>query len=782
MSNEMPREQYERAEKVLFQHWMDHVYNGRVVPNWMDDSSRFWYRRDLRLESGKGTEYIVVNPAEHSSTPAFDHERLAASLSVLLSKTLSPQHLKLDKIEFDRDSNSVRFKMDDRYWECNLSSYLCTLVQEPELKVAGHEVLSPDRQWVAYAEQYNIYVRHIMTGEIKQLTYDGELYYDYASRPEAATDVGGSTPRQIMWSPDSKKLLTVKNDQRYLKELHVVQNVPLDPNTQRPILHTSKYAYPGDEHVAEADVVVCDIEKKSSIIIKSPRVTADVNSIISLVIPLSAWSADSKEVYYLNLARDCKSAKLIIAQIDDGTARTAVEEQSDTFLFIDSYGYGNLDPYHFASGRPNFQLLLDGNVVWLSERDGYGHLYLFDGNTGQLVVQLTSGQWNVRRLVGIDEEQGVIYFTASGGGNTVDPYYQQLYRVSLTGSDLTLLTPEDSHHLITASPDLRYFVDTYSRVDQGPISVVYSGNGVLIDVLEAANIERLLEQGYQFPERFSVKARDGHTDLYGIMFKPKDFVPGQTYPIIDCFYGGPQLQVTPKSFQWDTAVFGTDITFGAQSLAQLGFVVIIMDGMGTPFRSKAFHDDAFENIEGAAGLNDHTLALRQLAECHPFIDLERVGIWGVSGGGYGSARAILQYPDVYKVAVSAAGNHDQRSYLVNWGERFQGAVDPNYPERYANQANAKLAPNLKGKLLLAHGDLDTNVHLNHTMGLVNALIQSNKDFDLLLLPNVGHEINNNPYFIRRKWDYFVRHLLEMEPPKQFEIGAAAKELIPVTSL
>ena len=771
MSNLISREQYDRAAKLLSSEWQQHVFNGRVVPNWLDGGNRFWYRRDMRLGREKGTEYILVDPETNASKPAFDHERLAASLGQELDRTLERYDLKLDRLELPESCHLIRFDMDGARWECDLSSYRCTrLPARP--RPEPYELLSPDGQWGAYAEKHNLFVRHVESGEVRQLTFGGEPYYDYAGSVEAMNlnlrPEGKSFPAAL-WSPDSTKLMTMRLDQRSLRELHLLQHVPSAASGDlRPVRHSIRYACPGDPHIPLADIVICDIKRQDSIVVDAPRIILGSDSPFNPLAPQAGWSKDSKRICYLSMARDYRSAKLIAADAETGEARTAIEEQSGTFLFIDLYHFGNLDLY--LRPDPNFRLLADAAALWLSERDGYAHLYLFDSQSGQLIRQITSGEWNVRRLAAVDERQQWLYFTASGREPGREPYCQHLYRIRLDGTGLTLLTPEDADHKIAFAPDLSCFTDTYSRVDLPPVSVLRHNDGSLVRELERADIELLLEQGYQVPERFTVKAADGVTDLYGILIPPASCEPGRKYPLIDYFYGGPQLLNTPKSFLWESAI---DFSGGSQSFAQLGFVTIVMDGTGTPYRSKAFHQASDGNLEHAAGLADHAAAIPQLAERYPFIDPKRVGIWGVSGGGYGSARAILTYPHVYSVAVSGAGNHDQRAYIAAWGDRFQGLADKEHPERYVRQDNAQLAANLKGKLLLAHGDMDDNVHMAHTMQLVDALIRANKDFDLLIIPNAGHSIQSNCYFIRRKWDYFVKHLLGAEPPAQYEIAPAA---------
>ncbi|BFH16242.1 DPP IV N-terminal domain-containing protein [Paenibacillus melissococcoides] len=658
MSNMISREQYDRAARLLSTEWQRHVFNGRAVPNWLAGGNRFWYRRDVRLGREKGTEYILVDPETNTSKPAFDHERLASSLGQELDRTLDRHHLKLERLELPESCHLIRFDMDGERWECDLSSYRCTrLPARP--RPEPYELPSPDGQWGAYAEKHNLFVRHIESGEVRQLTFGGEPYYDYAGSVEAMNlnlrPEGKSFPAAL-WSPDSTKIMTMRLDQRSLRELHLLQNVPSATGGDlRPVQHAIRYACPGDPHVPLADIVICDIERQDSIAVEAPRIILGSDSPFNPLAPQAGWSKDSKQVFCLSMARDYRSAKLIAADAETGAARLAVEEQSDTFLFIDLYHFGNLDLY--LRPDPNFRLLHDDTALWLSERDGHAHLYLFDSRSGQIIRQITSGEWNVRRLAAVDERQQWIYFTASAREPGRDPYYQHLYRIRPDGSGLRLLTPEDADHKIAFAPDMSCFTDTYSRVDLPPVSVLRHNDGSLARELERADIDMLLEQGYQLPERFTVKAADGVTDLYGILVPPASREPGRKYPLIDYFYGGPQLLNTPKSFLWESAI---DFSGGAQSFAQLGFVTIVMDGTGTPYRSKAFHDASDGRLEHAAGLADHAAAIPQLAERYPIIDSKRVGIWGVSGGGYGSARAILTYPDVYSVAVSGAGNHENK--------------------------------------------------------------------------------------------------------------------------
>jgi dipeptidyl aminopeptidase/acylaminoacyl peptidase len=465
-----------------------------------------------------------------------------------------------------------------------------------------------------------------------------------------------------------------------------------------------------------------------------------------------------------------------MADATTGQTRTVHTESSETEI--------DVTPTPFIEA-PNARILGDGNeFVWYSTRDGWGHLYLHDGESGDLKCQLTSGPWAVHEIKHLDEEGRWIYFVAGGREEGRDPYLRHLYRVRLDGSDLSLLTEEDADHAITFSPSGQYVVDEYSRVDMVPVTVLRSADGRIIRTLEMGDISQLQSLGWRFPERFSVKARDGVTDLYGVITRPTTFDPAKSYPVIDSIYPGPQIIKTPKRFPagLDQTGHQRQWVWHDQALAELGFIVITIDGQGTPYRSKAFLDVAYGDKFGeAGGLADHIAGLRQLASREASFDLNRVGIYGHSGGGYASARALMTFPDFYKVAVSSAGNHDQHGYVADWGERYIGLADDN---TYRDQANFHLAGNLKGKLLLIFGGLDDNVPPALTSQLIDALMAANKDFDLLALPHCDHSfvdlregretyesgLRENPYFVRRLWDYFVRHLLGAEPPQGFSIA------------
>ena len=756
---------YECAEQLLAWNTVKDVLNGKLRPHWLGEEGRFWYRRDVRKGNENGRQFVVVDPVRNTKEPAFDHVKLSDGLSQATGHVYQPEHLPFDSFSYVNEGRAIQFKVEETNWICDLDQYECRQ-GKPSKEVPPHESCSPDGSWAVFVKENNLYLRCVKTGEIKPLTVDGEPYYDYGTQPEVRTSAiferlyHQNLPPVVLWSPDSKKLLTHRLDQRKVRTMHLLQSHPLD-ETKAPEVHAYRYPLVGDKHLPQVKFVVFDIEQGCMIPIETEPVITGLMSPLTPELQTAFWTDDSSSFYFMRMSRDYRSVQFVAVDSNTGKACTLLEEKSETFLFTDLYNLG--------FGKINIRWLSKRNdFIWHSERDGWSHLYLYDGCTGALKNRITSGSLVVRGLISVDEEKGWVYFTAGGQEPGRDPYYQHLYRVRLDGTELMLLTPEDAEHDVFISPDHQYFVDTFSRVDLPPMSVLRRTDGSLVRHLEEADIEHLLKKGYQIPERFTVKATDGITDLYGILIRPAMVEADTKYPILDYVYGGPQRSHTPKRFTWggEMHVEPIDLTGGAQTFAQLGFAVILMDGRGTPYREKAFHDYSNGRLERAAGLEDHEAAIKQLTERYSFLDGDRVGTYGESGGGYGAARAILTYPDTYKVAVAGCGNHDQRFYLASWGERFQGKFDS---ELYQEQDNTRLVDRLKGKLLLATGDMDDNVHPASTIRMVHALIKANKDFDFLLIPNRHHGIAADVYFIRRRWDYFVKHLLETEPPNEYNI-------------
>jgi len=552
--------------------------------------------------------------------------------------------------------------------------------------------------------------------------------------------------------------------------MNLVQGAPED-RSARPKLYSFRKPLAGDVAVATQQPVILDVLARENAKVAGEPFYLSWKSIIGS--QHAWWSADGSRIYFIKRGRFAKSVSLNVFEPATGRLREILRENSDTWVRLNGNG-GIWDP-------PAVTTLRNGDVVWYSERDGWGHLYYYDGRTGVLRNQITQGDWGVRSIVGIDENRSRIYFMASGREIGRDPYEQHLYSVNYDGSGLRLLTPEDADHGCEDfpfkkgpeepasspvekdrfSPSGRYFIDCYSRPDQPPVAVVRRADGRLVKELERADISPLRGGGYTAIEPFKVIAADGKTPIYGNLFRPSTFDPTRRYPVIDAIYPGPQIIRTVKSFD---ANF--DLFCDTRSLAELGFLVVTIDGRGTPHRSRQFLDYAYGHLDRASDLRDHIAAIRELAQRYSYMDLDRVGITGTSGGGYASARAMLAYPDFYKVAVSAEGNHDQRADS-SWGEFYLGEFNDAV---YRESSNMSLAGKLKGRLLLMHGDLDDNTGPDNTIKLVAALIDANRDFDLLIMPNGNHSSSESPYFIRRKWDYFVRNLLGAEPPAGYEIA------------
>jgi dipeptidyl aminopeptidase/acylaminoacyl peptidase len=764
---------YARAEKLLFwnvsslfeagiRHQNSQlIFNADVTPHWLDaetkKTDKFWYRNQTPNEA----EFILVDPEKGSRQPAFDHSRLAAALSKASAKSYSANELPFASFNFVDAGRAIQFDLGPDRWTCTLSSYDCQ-----RSGAAPHpspaEVPSPDGRWSAFLRDHNLFIREVATGKESQLTTDGEKYFDYASSPDsrqtAVSDLvsGKPMPPEVVWSPDSKRLVTYRLDQRKVKELYLVQSVT--PNgSVRPILYTFRYPEPGDKDVAMAQFMVFDVETKDKVVLDTP------SEIVDYISPIMAqwvwWSEDGARVYFIEKDRGEKTLWLHVADPKSGVTRTIIEEHRSTFV----------EPGLNPSAPPVVKVLTGSNeIIWFSERDGWGHLYLYDAKTGAVKNQITSGHWVVRELLYVDEANRWVYFAASGREPGRDPYLRRVYRVKLDGSSLQLLTPEDADHLNTQpftfqspspfSPSGRYFVDTYSRADIPPVTVVRSADGKLVRDLEHADASQLLATGWKFPEPFQTKAADGVTDIYGLIYRPSNFDPCKKYPVLDSVYPGPQAIRTTKTFFTDQS--------NAPAFAELGFIVVTVDGRGTPLRSKAFHDECFGHMGNVGGIDDHIAALRALAAKYPSMDLDRVGIFGHSAGGFAAARAILMYPDFYKVAVASAAGYDQRGYVANWGEKYEGLMNG---DNYNEQVTPNLAGNLKGKLLMAFGDMDDNVPPAEAIQMINALINANKDFDVLILPNRNHGFIFDPYFIRKEWDYLVKNVLGAQTPANYQI-------------
>jgi len=617
----------------------------------------------------------------------------------------------------------------------------------PLPRADANSVLSPDRNRAAFIRDFNLWVREVASGKEAQLTKDGVKDFGYA------TDNAGwirSDRPVVLWSPDSKKIATFQHDARGVGEMYLVHTT-----VGHPTLEAWKYPLAGDDKIFQISRVIIDVDNARVIRLDMPpdphRSSLCDHVQCDGTFADVQWSADSTQLAFISSSRDHKRATLRVADAATGKVRDVIDEKVETY-------------FEGGNDRPNWRFLPASNeVIWFSERDNWGDLYLYDLGTGKLKNRITSGPGNVSQTLKVDEKSGIVYFLGVGKESGRDPYFVHLYRVGLDGKNLTVLTPEDATHDVSMSPSGRYFVDSYSRPDVPPTVVLRDSEGKLLNTLDKADVSRLVANGWKPVTRITVKARDGATDLYGLLYKPSDFDPAKKYPIVNRIYPGPQTgSVGSRNF--------SSARSDSQALAELGFIVVEIDGMGTPWRSKKFHDAYFGNM-GDNTLADQVAGMKELAQRYSWIDIDRVGIWGHSGGGYAAADAMFRFPDFFKVGIAEAGNHDNRNYEDDWAEKWQGLLvrKTETTTNYDNQANQLVAKNLKGKLLLAHGTTDSNVPPDNTLLVVNELIKANKDFDLLLLPNRGHGFATEPYMIRRRWDYFVKNLLGAEPPKEYEL-------------
>lgn len=769
---------YARAEKFMSYNVDRLVYGevfggggrGAAGPTWLP-GNRFWYRNT----TPEGSEFVVVDAATGTRRPAFDQAAVAAALSAATGGHYNAQHLPFMTFVFSRDERSIFVNVHRKHWRCTLApphaqcemaADAARLLDEESHEaafrdaLAQNESLSPDQKKVVFIRDYNLWLRDLATGKETQLTTDGVRDFGYAT--DNAGWVHSERPI-VAWSPDSTKIATYQQDQRGDGDMYLVHT-----NVGHPTLEQWKYPLPGDKVVTTIERVVIDLNANPSRVIRFKMPPDEHRSTLCDDIACSPgvwtdvqWSPDGTRVAFVSTSRDHKHERFRVADASTGEVRDVFSEDAATF-------------YTSGINDADWAYLPDSNaVIWYSSRDNWGQLYLYNLQTGQMEQQITSVEGDVAQLLRVDEKDRLLYFTAVGKEKGRDPYFVHFYRIGFDGKNLTLLTPENANHQISLSPSGEYFVDSYSTPDVASIAVVRNDSGKMLSTVSKTDISRLVAQGWKPPVPFTVKARDGVTDLYGLMFKPTNFDPQKKYPIINHIYPGPQTgSVGGRSF---AAARGD-----CQSLAELGFIVIELDGMGTPWRSQKFQEAYYGNM-GDNTLPDQVAGMKQLAEKYSWIDLSRAGIYGHSGGGFATADAMFRYPDFFKVGISESGNHDNRVYEDDWGEKWQGLLVKNADgtTNYDNQANELVAKNLKGHLLLAYGTVDDNVPPYNTLLVVDALVKANKDFDLLALPNERHGYaDDTPYMTRRRWDYFVRYLLEAAPPHEYQMHAPANFFAP----
>ena len=738
---------YQRAESRLSYGTEPYIDHASVRPEWLP-SGKFWFR----TLGATGSEFILVDPAKKTKSAAFDQAKLAAALSTATGKKYDALLLPFTNITFGGDEKSISFRADGQVWRADLSSY--TLTKDDGKAASGHnaaggrrrggglEVLSPDGTKAAYIKDWNLWVRDVATGKTTQLTTDGVKDYGYATDNAGWTSSEGAVLR---WSPDSKKIATFKDDQREVGNMYLVST-----KVGHSTLREWKYPLPGDAVIPMIERVIIEVDQPKVIKIQVPadphRASLSDDIASSGTFDDVDWTADGSELAFLSTSRDHKDEKFRIADAATGAVREVLEEKVATQY---ESGWGAINWRYLAKTK---------EIIWFSERDNWGHLYLYDASTGQVKNQITKGEWVVTRLIDVDEQKRQLYFEADGTDKK-NPYFSHLFRIGFDGKHLTDLTPAEGNHQATLAPGGKYIVDTYSQPDVPPVTVLRDFNGKQLLTIETADVSRLVATGWHAPIPFSVKAHDGKTDIYGLLFTPPNADPNKKYPIIDYIYPGPQGGSVGS---WSFAASRGD----CNALTELGFVVVAIEGTSNPLRSKSFHDMSYGNMAENT-LPDQVTGIRQLAQQYSYIDTSRVGIWGHSGGGFATAGAMFRYPDFFKVGISESGNHENLNYEDDWGERYNGLVSN---ADYAAQANENLAKNLKGKLLLAHGLMDDNVPPGNTLLVVEALEKAGKDYDLIVFPNSAHGYGQYSfYMMRRRWDYFVKNLLGAEAPKEYQL-------------
>ncbi|HQW62754.1 MAG TPA: DPP IV N-terminal domain-containing protein [Ferruginibacter sp.] len=662
------------------------------------DDGGFWYK----IQTQKDKEYVLINPKKKT-------RQTAATYAALFPGKTEP-------------------KASAPVWQ------------------GGFEVLSPDKTKAAFIRNWNLWVKDVKTNAEKQLSFDGTKDYGYATNNAGWTH---SEKPILLWSPDSKKIATFQQDQRHVKDMYLVKTT-----VGAPELEQWKYPLPGDSAIIMINRVVIDIENSKLIRFKMPadarRSTLCDDIACNGSLSDTYWSKDGSQVAFVSVSRDHKKSNLRVANALTGDVRDVFEETVPT-------------QYESGQGDVNWKFLPASNeFIWYSERNNFGHLYLYDLTTGHLKNQITNGSFTITRVIDVDEEKRTILFEACGSGS--NPYYKNYYSINFNGKNLKRLTPADGNHSIIRSPDNKYFIDTYSSPNTAPQIILSDAKGKKLMDLETADISQLLASGWQAPIPFTFRSANNAFDLYGLLYLPPNIDATKKYPVINNIYPGPQGGTIGY---WGFSASRSD----CNALAQLGFIVVQIEGSCNPYRSKAFHDACYGDM-AINTLPDQIAGIKQLQKKYTFIDLDHVGVWGHSGGGFATASAMFQYPEFYKVGIAESGNHDNRNYEDDWGERYIGLLvkDSSGNSNYSEQANQVYAKNLKGKLLLIHGGMDDNVPPYNTYLVADALIKANKSFDMLIIPNARHGYGRDSYYaMRRRWDYFIENLMGGKTPDNYVI-------------
>ena len=761
---------YHRAEALehaSFNNAM--VSNALIQPNWIGHSDQFWY---TRTTEDKGAEYRLVNAKTVSNTAAFDHKKLATALTDAVGESVSAFNLPISKLEFS--DSALTFDAFDKRWQFDSE----LKVIESPVTYPTHWLVSPDGTKAAFVKDYNLWIRDLNSDEERALTEDGQKNNAYASPPESRNLIDGlsdeiyQTPGtfEALWSPDSNKLFTCQLDEQKVRAIPSMLYVPQD-GTVAPRGNERKSALPGDKHVPKYRMLVIDVATSTETSVDYPSVEDSFVWLCPFSGNCAFWSGDGRHAYFVDMTRGQKIARLVGFDTQTGAAKCLFEEASATYVDL------GLDFMHPLMLTP----LLDTNeLLWFSERSGWGHLYLYDLATGELKNPVTSGDWLVRNIVHVDSTNREIIVQIAGREVSKNPYYRELAKVNMDSGEMTVIVASDHDYSLCyftkqnagISPSGNFAVVTRSRVDEVPVTELRDRNGECVLTVEVADISGL-PSGWQWPEPFTAKADDGETDICGVIFRPSNFDANKRYPVLDIGIGAPFYSNVPTGalVQGGADPIGNAFYTMYSGLAELGFIVTIMDGRGTPYRSKAFHDFGYESFMQGAGMVDHVACIKQLAKRYPFMDLDRVGLVSTDSPGNHSVFGLLNHPDFYKVGV-AFSIWDPR--LVKQGEVYHGIIDEDAQQQPIWD---EAVQNLQGKLLLIAGLMDQVFHSSMTFQLVDALGKANKDVDLLIRPNGAHgwRVKNAQ---RHVWDYLVRHLQGVEAPEKFKLITACEKSWP----
>lgn len=799
---------YRRAQTLMQGYWSRNILpNSTVYPIWIEGSDCFWYERDINIQDVTTTieeslekwdrEYRLVDAKAATNIIAFDHCALATALAEAVEQNIDKNRLPIKAVSMQLDSTArvvaIKFSAFEKSW-C-YETQTSALNEVTEKSTAKDHLVSPDGRYAIFTRDYNLWLLDISSGKERALTEDGEEQFCYGAvgngwGMEMGTFSGSSV--QGCWSSDSKRVFTLQRDSREVLTMPVVEHVPRD-GTIRPKLHTFSMSMQGDEHVPEYRLLSIEINTGRVQPADYRQIPIVRNSWGFFTSHLGWWHEDNRRAYFVDLERDYRTARVVEFDTDTGASRILFEESSDTHLNLMVNG----DDFPAIIPLPK-----TNELVWFSERSGWAHLYLYDLNTGQLkhpittmqTVDVDDGKWLVREILFVDDaRRELVLQTVGRGGIHIDPYYRDLVRVSIDTGKITSLASGDFDYVciptLHADQSLRlaknagrrdvgnargishsgdFAVVTKSRADLPPVNLLLDrdANQVLeIETTDISVIYAMVSESWQWPEPVKLQAADNKTDIYGLVFRPSYFSPNESYPVVSQIYNSPELTWVPKgSFSNDSRVGRNYLQ--ASALAELGFIVVLIDGRGTPMREKVFHDESYGWSNSSSNIDDHVAGIKQLAKRYPYMDLSRVGVHCPVGGA-GGVQAVLDYPEFYKVAVISMCFHDSRLFPASmWSDKYEGLAGPDseyhYPETNANK--------LQGKLMLVHGMLDVPAPPAITFRLIEAFQKANKDIDLLLLPNEGHSVGS--YATRRGWDFLVKNLQGTEPPKEFNLICA----------